>query len=453
MRFNLPKSRLSGSGSRCPQGLAAAVLLLVSGLAFGQAVTGPEVHLTAVATTITLPDVSSVPMWGYQCGATDTACRRLNPGANGWSPVVITAAAGQSMAIDLTNNLSFAGNAVPTSLVIVGQLGGGLGTTATSTPSPSHAQMGVTWATPNASGGTNPTFVPPPQGARVQSFATEVAAGTTARLIWNNLRAGTYLIESGTHPSIQGPMGLYGILVVTTPPAGSTAGIAYGTAGTANAVTYNTEITLLLSEIDPVQNTAAQVAVSTAGFKETATHAVTDFVSAVTVTSAGSKYTSAPTVSFVGGGGSGATAVATIDTVLTSPTFGQVTGITVTNAGTGYASSPAVVLAGGGGSGASATALMGLGENSVALCTGGAAACYPPAVNYTPLYYLINGVAFNKANASASLFSAAPATASGNLLVRLVNAGLRMHVPSLVGSTAPCAAGSRCPGGFALIAE
>jgi hypothetical protein len=27
------------------------------------------------------------------------------------------------------------------------------------------------------------------------------------------------------------------------------------------------------------------------------------------------------------------------------------------------------------------------------------APCYPPAVNYTPLYFLINGVAFNKTNA------------------------------------------------------
>ena len=31
-------------------------------------------------------------------------------------------------------------------------------------------------------------------------------------------------------------------------------------------------------------------------------------------------------------------------------------------------------------------------------------ACYPPAVNYTPIYYLINGVAFNKTNATNSVF-------------------------------------------------
>ena len=48
-------------------------------------------------------------------------------------------------------------------------------------------------------------------------------------------------------------------------------------------------------------------------------------------------------------------------------------------------------------------------------------------MNYTPLYYLFNGVAFNKTNAPGSLFPAAPATGvTGNVLVRLVNAGLRM---------------------------
>ena len=51
----------------------------------------------------------------------------------------------------------------------------------------------------------------------MQSFATEVAAGATTRadLDAHRVRAPT-CIESGTHPSIQGPMGLYGMLVVTT---------------------------------------------------------------------------------------------------------------------------------------------------------------------------------------------------------------------------------------------
>src|SRR5437016_13562879 len=101
------------------------------------------VSLTAGPTTVTLPDGSVVPMWGYTCGTvtlTGPGCRPLNPAAPaatattpaGWSPVVITVpyvATGTTLTINLTNSLSFLNaNTVPTSLVIVGQLGGGLGT-------------------------------------------------------------------------------------------------------------------------------------------------------------------------------------------------------------------------------------------------------------------------------------------------------------------------------------
>jgi len=72
----------------------------------------------------------------------------------------------------------------------------------------------------------------------VQSFSTEVAAGTVATsLTWTTPRPGTYLLESGTHPSIQGPMGLYGMVVVTD----ATTGTAYPAVGTTPAVTYNAE--------------------------------------------------------------------------------------------------------------------------------------------------------------------------------------------------------------------
>src|SRR5437764_9744477 len=81
--------------------------------------------------------------------------------------------------------------------------------------------------------------------------------------------------------------------------------------------------------------------------------------------------------------------------------------------------------------------------------------CSTPAVNYTPLYYLINGVWFSRSNASASLFPVTPATGvTGSVLVRVVNAGLRMHVPSIVGSqTGTAVAPALPPSGFALIAE
>src|SRR5882762_6661394 len=356
------------------------ILPFAAAVAFGQ----QTVNLTAGPVTANLPDGPAVPMWGYTCGTvalTGPGCRPLNPAAAGfWSPVVITVPTGQTLTINLTNNLTFGANSVPTSLVIVGQLGGGLGTTATSTPSPSHANaQSVTW--PIADSLT--TGTPPGQGPRVQSFSTEVAAAGSAlvgnqvpsgsALTWAALRPGTYLIESGTHPSIQGPMGLYGILVVTTAPLGATAGTAYGTAGTTTAVSYNADVPLLLSEIDPVQNNAVQAAVNTVGFSETKVWS------------------------------------------------GQPGGCGNPSSGAGVYQT-----------------------------------CYPPAVNYSPLYYLFNGVAFNKGSAAASLFPASPATGvAGSVLVRLVNAGLRMHVPSIVGSQtgAVVAPATTAPSGFSLIAE
>ena len=216
-------------------------------------------------------------------------------------------------------------------------------------------------------------------------MATEVGAvapgtATVTSLNWAGLKPGTYLLESGTHPSIQAPMGLIGMLVVTTAPSGATAGTAYPAVGTAPAVPYNAEVPLEFSEIDPVQNKQVDLAVRTAGFSETAVWS------------------------------------------------GMPGGCATTHS------------------------------------------CYPPAVNYTPFYYLINGVAFNKTAPALSLFQATagvtaavppvPVTTgiTGTVLVRLVNAGLRMHVPSIVGSltqgfNGAGAAALTAVGGFTLIAE
>src|SRR5215470_2549304 len=203
--------------------LAVTVLLLGVGVSFGQ----QQINLSAGPATATLPDGSTVPMWGYSCGGvvsgSTASCAALNS-SGGWAPVIITVPAGQDLQINLTNNLTFGANKIPTSIVIVGQLGGGLGNSATTTAPPDHsASQTVTWpiADPTTSGN------PPVQGPRVQSFSTEVGAGTTQSLTWTKPRAGTYLLESGTHPSIQGPMGLYGIVVVTTAPVGATPGTAY----------------------------------------------------------------------------------------------------------------------------------------------------------------------------------------------------------------------------------
>jgi len=719
--------------------LVAAILLLGADASFAQ----QTVNLTAAPTIYTAPDGTVIPMWGYFCGLGVTGstanCAALNPGSAAtlttpatWSPVVITVPTGQALTVNLTNNLLFVHNGsttpntVPTSIVIVGQVGGGLGTSRTSTPSPNHtdAQGCPTWFI--ASGATPPgvpcpgpqagaSNLPPLQGPRVQSMATEAAAGTTVTLTWPALKPGTYLLESGTHPSIQVPMGLIGMLVVTTAPTttsttsgGTTtlaAGTAYPAVGTAPAVTYNAEVPMEFSEIDPVQNKAVDSAVRTPGFNEmnmksfgdaitsitvtnggsgyasnpavtigaptgaaaggsaatataqvgkvitgialpstgsgsgyTAAPAVTitdtgtpittatatavmtvgaitapattgtgsnyvvgdhvqftgggagasgtvasltatgailtvnvanggsDYTSAptavvggagaaltpvlstttagtvgsVTVTSAGSGYvvgdivtftgtsttaaaatvgtvsplgailtvtitnpgagyTAAPTAT-VGGtgaaltttlavtgitvtsGGSGYTApTATIPspvtggaaialTVSTAGTNGSVYSVTVTNGGSKYGTTPSVTIAAGT---TTATATANLsqacdlaGSVNQFLASGAAAGCYPSAVNYTPFYYLINGLAFNKTNPSASLFAATagvgttglPVTTgiTGTVLVRLVNAGLRMHTPSIVNSLTQGFSGAGAPAtvaGFTLVAE
>jgi pectin methylesterase-like acyl-CoA thioesterase len=67
------------------------------------------------------------------------------------------------------------------------------------------------------------------------------------------------------------------------------------------------------------------------------------------VTVGGGGYTTAPTVTFTGGGGSGAAATAIISA------GGVVTGLNLTANGSGYATAPTVSFAGGGGNGAAAT--------------------------------------------------------------------------------------------------
>jgi hypothetical protein len=80
---------------------------------------------------------------------------------------------------------------------------------------------------------------------------------------------------------------------------------------------------------------------------------VTDEVHSILVTNGGSGYTSAPTVTLSGGGGTGATAVAS---VIIS---GVVKAINITNPGKNYTSAPSVSFSGGGGASAAATAYIG----------------------------------------------------------------------------------------------
>ena len=74
------------------------------------------------------------------------------------------------------------------------------------------------------------------------------------------------------------------------------------------------------------------------------------YVSSITISAAGSGYTSVPTVAITGGGGTGATAQVAIFN-------GAVQTVTILNSGSGYTSAPTVTVSGGGGSGAVLAAL------------------------------------------------------------------------------------------------
>ncbi len=152
-------------------------------------------------------------------------------------------------------------------------------------------------------------------------------------------------------------MGLYGVLVVTDAAAQRRPSLSRSdnrsgkpadpTIPTAKFSAYDADLPIVLSEIDPLQNTAVALAVATTGFSETA----------------------------VWSGQPGACGDAAVHN------------------------------------------------------------CYPPAVNYSPRYYLVNGVSFDRTNLGASTFPVlAPGSipGNGNVIVRFVNAGLRMHVPSIV---------------------
>jgi len=334
-------------------------LFLATGSVYAGSTT---VSLTAERMSTTMPDGNTVPMWGYCDGtvATDTATTPTpiagsavcsTPTAWKAGPTITvqydpSVGATNALTINLTNNLP-----VDTSIVILGQIGGGLGSPDREA-SPAHAEQTVTWP----AGDATTKFFPPAQAARARSFSPEVSANTgTNSYTWSHLKPGTYIYETGSHPSIQVPMGLYGVLVVTEAPVAAdtttgtaaVAGTAYpaSTAYPAHAdIQYDADVTMLFSEVDAKQNTLVNAAAT---------------------------------------GSAGCVA-------------GSVTGA----------------------------------------CTGAInETLYPPAVNYTPVYFLINGQSFDPTNANSNLFTIGTSTAAvtGKVLLRFANAGSHSHVPTTTG--------------------
>ncbi len=134
-------------------------------------------------------------------------------------------------------------------------------------------------------------------------------------------------------------------------------------------------------------------------------------VVAATVVDGGSNYLQAPEVKFSGGGGQGATGLATLglasfeiakvgggytsspDVIISAPDLlggrqayaeaqvdpgGSITALTVTNPGSGYLLPPRISFSGGGGSGAAARATLALAE--IIITNGGSGYTSPPAI-------------------------------------------------------------------------
>lgn len=206
----------------------AALLQIGLLLTAGQAAAA-EYWLCAKAGSVTMPDSTVVPIWGYiqdstsfggNCAGTPTL-----PG-----PALTVLPGDPTLIVHLRNDLTLE----PTSIVIPGQ-------TAAMTPVWRDGTSGPRFANPNA-----PT--PAELAKRVQSFTQEAAPnGGTADYTWNNVRPGTYLYHSGTHPQVQVQMGLYGAL---------TKNFASGPNQAYDGVPYDAEVTLLFSEIDPAQHAA-----------------------------------------------------------------------------------------------------------------------------------------------------------------------------------------------------
>jgi FtsP/CotA-like multicopper oxidase with cupredoxin domain len=167
--------------------------------------------LRADRTTLTMPDGTTVPVWGF---ADDTA----GPGTGVVTvpgPVLDLPAADANLTINLVNMLP-----VPVSINIPG------------------LRVNPVPVRDNSDG----------KGLRVLSFSSQAPAavngvpGPPVSFVFVALKPGTYLYQSGTNPAAQVPMGLYGAVIIR--PA--TAGQAYDSPDSA----YANERVLLVSEID-----------------------------------------------------------------------------------------------------------------------------------------------------------------------------------------------------------
>lgn len=208
------------------RGSVAASLALLLSLAVAPAAFGAEFYLKAAPTTVTMPNGGpTINMWGFVL--TNSSYVPL-PGQTVTvpGPRLVVPPGDSALIIHLFNGLPASSPPAETHNISLLLLGPG---------APSAVP---TWTDGSTGARTSAS-------QRVRSFTQETAPGTSSTYSWSGLQPGTYLYESGTHPSVQVQMGLYG--AVTHDFA---AGQAY------SGVSYANDAIVLFSEIDPALHSA-----------------------------------------------------------------------------------------------------------------------------------------------------------------------------------------------------
>ena len=169
-----------------------------------------DVWLVAKPLTKTMPDAATVPMWGFAPATTNFVIVGT-PTVPG--PTITVAPGDPTLTIHLRNDLT---------------------------------TQAVSIVIPGLATALSPVRFTDTQGhMRVKAFTAEAAANGGTQNYTFTARPGTFLYQSGSHPSTQVPMGLYGAV-----KANASATQIY------TGVTFDNEAVLLYSEVDPALNIA-----------------------------------------------------------------------------------------------------------------------------------------------------------------------------------------------------
>jgi VCBS repeat-containing protein len=195
------------------------------------------VTLCAEPYTQSVPGNGALPMWGYRQVASAAGCESAGTTASP-GPLITVPAGDSTLAITLVNKLN-----VPTSIVLAAQslpVDGGPPVMAADVVGPTCVP------TPAAAS----TAAAHPQNCRVRSFTGETDPGASRTYTFNNIRPGTYLYQSGTHPQVQVQMGLFGMAKQDATVVGATGRQLFAGANAG----FDVDVPVVLSEIDPEQH-------------------------------------------------------------------------------------------------------------------------------------------------------------------------------------------------------